>query len=144
MPAPQYRIEVFSPPYFFIDELKPQVISTQADVMDYGAAFRINYWFPGAYDEAPAAASNGRRGNNGDGAMRLTRAVLVAPSSCTHSYNTNQRLVGLETVSDDPTGGVLVVRGPPSINHAPPGMYMLFLLNGEVYGKAAWVRLPRM
>ena len=39
--------------------------------------------------------------------------------------------------------GVLTVRGPPSINIAPPGMYMLFLLNGDYYSAAKWVTLLR-
>ena len=33
-----------------------------------------------------------------------------------------QRLVGLEIVSDDAAKGLLVVRGPPDITIAPPGM----------------------
>lgn len=35
----------------------------------------------------------------------------------------------------------LALQAPPSINHAPPQMYMLFLLNGLTYSKAAWVML---
>lgn len=43
----------------------------------------MQYDFPDA-----TAATNGTN--------RITRVVLVAPSSTTHSFNTNQRVVGLE------------------------------------------------
>ncbi len=61
----------------------------------------------------------------------LPRAAGVAASQ-----------VGLEIVSQDTDGRSLVLRGPPNINIAPPGWYMLFLLNGDTYGQSAWVRLP--
>ena len=32
-------------------------------------------------------------------------------------------------------------QAPPSPNHAPPQVYMLFLLNGDVYSTAVWVTL---
>lgn len=56
--------------------------------------------------------------------------------------------VGLEIVSveadpSDPTTGVVTVMGPPDIYIAQPGMHMLFLLNGDVYSRAAWVSLER-
>lgn len=38
---------------------------------------------------------------------------------------------------------MLTVRGPPNINIAPPGMYMVFLLSGEYYSTASWVQLLR-
>ena len=33
------------------------------------------------------------------------------------------------------------LQAPPSPNHAPPQVYMLFLLNGDVYSTAEWVTL---
>ncbi|GLI65892.1 hypothetical protein VaNZ11_009535, partial [Volvox africanus] len=124
----EYRVEIFSPPYFFMDEFKPSIVRTSSNIMPYTEAFTITYTFPAGW-----------AGN------RLTRVVLVAPSSTTHSYNTNQRLVGLEIIANvvGPVNGVVTVRGPPTINIAPPGMFMLFLLNGDVYSRAVWVTLPR-
>ncbi|GIL93152.1 hypothetical protein Vretimale_19388 [Volvox reticuliferus] len=124
----EYRVEIFSPPYFFMEESKPSIVRTSSNIMSYTVPFTITYTFPAGW------ASN-----------RLTRVVLVAPSSTTHSYNTNQRLVGLEVIANivGSPNGVVTVRGPPNINIAPPGMYMLFLLNGDVYSKAIWVTLPR-
>ncbi|KAG2454376.1 hypothetical protein HYH02_001399 [Chlamydomonas schloesseri] len=120
----EYRVEIMSPPFFYFDDLKPTITSLQADVMPYTEPFTITYSFP-----TPG--------------QRLTRVVLVAPSSTTHSFNTNQRLVGLEIMGKSDGDGVAIVRGPPNINVAPPGMYMLFLLNGDVYGQARWVTLVR-
>ena len=37
----------------------------------------------------------------------------------------------------------MTVLGPPDTYIAPPGMYMLFLLSGDVYSHAAWVTLMR-
>ncbi len=44
---------------------------------------------------------------------------------------------------DLPSDGVLAVRGPPSIYITPPQTYMLFILNGDVYSRGRWVRVPR-
>ncbi|KXZ50034.1 hypothetical protein GPECTOR_18g186 [Gonium pectorale] len=128
----EYRIEVFRPPCWFNLTAKPNIgqmdPSTydeydQVHVMKYDEPFRLSYTMFFASDA-------------------VTSAVLVAPSSTTHSTNMNQRVVGLRIESQDVDGRTLVLRGPPTINIAPPGWYMLFLLNGEVYGQAEWVRLP--
>ncbi len=44
---------------------------------------------------------------------------------------------------DNRADGTLVVRGPPSVYVAVPQVYMVFLLNGDVYSKAGWVTLRR-
>ncbi len=74
----------------------------------------------------------------------MTSVALVAPSSDTHTFNMHQRVVRLEVLDLDvdtnhAAGSTVTVRGPPSANVAPPGMYMLFLLHGDVYGPAEWV-----
>jgi len=76
----------------------------------------------------------------------VTSVVLVAPSSDTHTRNMHQRLVGLrivESSTEEPadSGKSVSVQGPPNANIAPPGLYMLFLLNGDVYGQAKWVKV---
>ncbi len=124
----EYRVEIYNPPYIFMTEQKPTIISTSSTTMSYTATFGIVYNF--------AAGWSGNQ---------LTHVVLVAPSSATHSYNTHQRVVGLQIVSNAVSGGngVATVRAPPNINIAPPGMYMLFILNGDVYSRAVWVQLLR-
>ncbi|GLI70766.1 hypothetical protein VaNZ11_015798 [Volvox africanus] len=128
----EYRIEVFRPPSWFNLLAKPQIESIDestwdeydgVNVMQYSEPFALKYSMFYATDS-------------------VTAAVLVSPSSTTHSTNMNQRVVGLEILVQDIDSRRLVVKGPPTINIAPPGWYMLFLLNGDVYGQSAWVRLP--
>lgn len=60
---------------------------------------------------------------------RVTRAAApTRPTLCTQ---------------DNRAQGTMVVRGPPSVYVAVPQIYMVFLLNGDVYSKAAWVTLRR-
>ncbi len=113
-----YRVEVFYPPYYYMTADKPRILSTSSDRLDYLGALTIRYGFP-----APSNGSSPDR--------RITRAVLVAPSSCTHSFNTNQRLVGLEIVQvrslpcaagwHGVGGGVGIVRREPCRALCPQG-----------------------
>ncbi|EFJ52053.1 hypothetical protein VOLCADRAFT_87199 [Volvox carteri f. nagariensis] len=131
----EYRVEIFSPPYFFMDAQKPAIVSTyNNNILYYNSPFKLAYDFPDF-------VGPGFKGNGGYGAIRVTSAVLAAPCSCTHSFNTHQRLIGLRIASDNVYTGVLTLRGPPDVNIAPPGMYMLFLLNGDVYSRAVWITL---
>jgi hypothetical protein len=52
--------------------------------------------------------------------------VLVRPGTPTHAFDMEQRLVGLAFTAGT---GVLNVTSPPNGNIAPPGYYMLFVLN---------------
>jgi hypothetical protein len=74
-------------------------------------------------------------------AVNVTGVALVAPTSDTHGFNNNQRVVFLEIVSRDEAAKVMTVRTPPVAALAPPQSYMLFLLNGKTYSRARWVRL---
>ncbi|WP_448698626.1 galactose oxidase early set domain-containing protein [Streptomyces avidinii] len=71
---------------------------------------------------------------------RVKKAVLLAPTTATHSLNTSQRHLELGIVKRQ--GNNLRLQAPPSANDAPPGYYMLFLL--DEYGvpsAAKWVSL---
>ena len=59
--------------------------------------------------------------------------VLMGLGSMTHSFDFNQRYVQLELISTEEQGGLHVssVRGPANAATAPPGMYMLFVLDAE-------------
>ncbi len=92
--------EIFSPPYLF-KGARPAITSAPTSV-GYNAPFTIG---------------------TGD---QVSRAVLVAPGSTTHANDMNQRHVEL---SITPTTGGVLATSPPSANVAPPGPYMLFLLN---------------
>ncbi len=58
----------------------------------------------------------------------IKRVTWVRLSSVTHAYDQNQRFNNL-AFKAGPMG--LQVTPPPDGNHAPPGHYMLFLLNGN-------------
>jgi hypothetical protein len=70
-----------------------------------------------------------------------TRAVLVAPSAVTHGVDMNQRHVEL-AVLGRVAGKGLNVRLPASRSIAPPGWYMLFVLDSAGTPSVAhWVQL---
>jgi hypothetical protein len=108
--------EIYSPPYLFKGS-RP-VIGFAPDAVRWGDEFGVH--------------------SQSDD---ITRAVLTAPDATTHSTDMSQRLVPLRIVNKVPGEGVNVV-APPSSAVAPPGYYMLFLLNGQgVPSVARWVRL---
>ncbi|MFD3699092.1 galactose oxidase-like domain-containing protein [Streptomyces sp. NPDC058646] len=70
----------------------------------------------------------------------VRRAVLLAPTTITHSVNTSQRHLELRLTGIE--GGTVGLRTPPSPADAPPGYYMLFLLDAKgVPSTAKWVKL---
>jgi hypothetical protein len=70
-----------------------------------------------------------------------SRAVLVAPGAVTHGVDMNQRHVEL-SVLGRVAGKGLNVRMPASPNVAPPGWYMLFVLDSTgTPSVARWVQL---
>jgi hypothetical protein len=84
------------------------------------------------------------------GKSKATSAVLVAPSATTHGNDMNQRLVPLRSKVKKVTSKRgkrrgykgLEVKTPPSAGVAPPGYYMLFVLNDKgVPSIAKWVQL---
>jgi hypothetical protein len=77
----------------------------------------------------------------GPAAAGVTRVVLAAPSSVTHGFDTNQRIIILRIVSRDDAARTLTVRAPPNTNVAVPQQYMLFLINRKTYSTAQWIRL---
>ncbi|KAL6759620.1 glyoxal or galactose oxidase [Haematococcus lacustris] len=120
---PDYRIELFRPPVYFDFSSKPTIALVNATNFGYNKPLTITYSIANA-------------------SMQADSAVLVAPSATTHSTNMHQRVVGLKTlVRTQGTPNTITVQSPPNINIAPPGMYMLFLLNGRVYSRAVWVKL---
>jgi hypothetical protein len=59
-------------------------------------------------------------------AATINRVVAVRAGSVTHSFNADQRLVGLTFTRQ---GGALRVSLPANANLLPPGTYLLFVLN---------------
>ncbi|MGH9149991.1 MAG: galactose oxidase-like domain-containing protein, partial [Acidimicrobiales bacterium] len=99
---PEHRAEVFSPPYLFAGP-RPEIAGAPEQVA-YATEVEV---------ASPAAAG-------------VASAVLVRAGSVTHSFNMDQRLVGLVIAAR--SSGSLVLEMPPGGNVAPPGWYLLFLL----------------
>ena len=56
----------------------------------------------------------------------IASVALIRPGTPTHAFDMDQRFVGLSFTAGS---GVLNVTAPPNGNIAPPGYYMLFVLN---------------
>ena len=105
-------IDFYSPPYLFAGD-RPSIDSAPEHV-DYGSVFPIG---------------------TGEHAVR---AVLMAPGATTHANDMHARHVEL-AVTDTPEG---LTATAPEPNVAPPGHYMLFVLNaGGVPSVAEWVHV---
>ncbi|AIJ23834.1 kelch repeat-containing protein [Amycolatopsis methanolica 239] len=112
----EMRIEVFWPPYLFAGP-RPLVVVTTPEV-HYGDTLEAG---------VPDAAD-------------IASASLIRPGATTHSSELEQRLVDLPvTVTGEDT---VEVRLPASANLAPPGWYLLTVVNhAGVPSPAVWVRL---
>lgn len=95
--------EIFSPPYLFYGA-RP-AITGAPDAVGYGEQFFLT------------TADAGQ----------VTRVTLVRLSSVTHAFDQSQRFLELTFRK---TAGGLTVTGPASNTMAPPGPYLLFILNG--------------
>jgi len=108
--------EIYSPPYLFKGP-RP-VLSSAPGALPFAAEFEASTPDPGQID----------------------RAVLVSPSAVTHAADMTQRLVPLGLTGRG--SGYVRLSSPPAAAVAPPGWYMLFLMNGDgVPSVARWVRL---
>jgi hypothetical protein len=103
--APNERnAELFSPPYLFRGA-RPTITSAPTEIR-YGQQFRLL---------TPDAAA-------------ITNVSFIRLGSVTHAFDENQRFQRLSFTADA-TG--LTVTAPSSSNRAPPGHYMVFILNGS-------------
>ena len=95
--------ELYSPPYLFKGP-RPTITSAPADRW-YGGLITVT---------TPAPAE-------------ITKVSLIAIGSATHAFDSNQRFLWLTFTR---TSTALSVKAPTK-NLAPPGYYMLFILNGN-------------
>jgi hypothetical protein len=105
-PAEDYerRIEIYSPPYLFTGTARPVITSVPAGIA-YEQEFTVGFQ-----------------------SGQITSVVLMRLGADTHGFNMEQR--GVRLVFSDPGTGVLSVTAPPDGKIAPPGYYMLFLIDG--------------
>ena len=104
------HVEIYSPAYLFNSggtlATRPTITSVTPGEMGYGSPFQVH---------TPDAST-------------ISSLVLVRAGAVTHAFDMDQRLVGLNfTVGN----GVLNVTSPPNSNVAPPGYYLLFILNSS-------------
>ncbi len=114
------RMEVYSPAYLFNADgtaaLRPTIAGV-TPVFGYGSLFHV---------QTPDLAD-------------IRSVVLVRPGAQTHAFDMDQRLIDLSFTA---AGGQLNVTAPPNGNIAPPGYYMLFILNSAgVPSVASFVQL---
>ncbi len=104
-----YTAEIFSPPYLFKLDGTPAtrpVITNAPTSISFGVPFTI---------QTPDAAS-------------ITKVTFVRLGAVTHSTNMNQRNTNLAFTAGS---GSLSISPPTSSQMAPPGHYMLFIINGN-------------
>ena len=66
--------------------------------------------------------------------------ALLRSGAVTHGFNMSQR--GIECVISGVGAGTVNVEAPPQANLAPPGWYLLFILNSSrVPSAGRWIRL---
>ena len=115
-PEEEMRLEIFSPPYLFRGA-RPTIAAAPAQCT-YGETINI---------QSPQAA-------------QIRWASLIRNCVTTHSFDGSQRLVDLDITGRN--GGKVTAKVTANPNIAPPGWYMLFLVdNNGVPSVAKWVHL---
>lgn len=111
-PTPHER---FFPAYF---DMSRPVISNAPSTINYGGSFQIT---------SPSAAE-------------ITELILLRPGAVTHGFNMSQR--GIELVITSVSTSTIDMTEVPYENLAPPGWYLLFILNSNrVPSEGRWIRL---
>jgi hypothetical protein len=103
-PTDQLSAEAFAPPYLFKGP-RPQITSAPAQ-LTYGQAFTVT---------TPDAA-------------RIASVALIPTANVTHTINMSQRYLSLAFTAGS---GTLSVTAPANGNLAPPGYYMLFIVDSN-------------
>jgi hypothetical protein len=109
------RTEVFSPGY--VSETRPSISGSISGGL-YGGTITI---------PTPDAA-------------KITKVSLVKASSTTHHYNTDQRLIWLQKTSSNASS--ITVKSPINSKIAPPGYYLIHILNSAgVPSKGKFIKI---
>ena len=119
--ADDYTAELFSPPYLFSGDgtpaARPTITAAPASVT-YNQAFTV---------QTPSPTS-------------LRKVMWISLGSVTHSYNENQRAMRLNFTTYG--NAAIRVTAPARAALAPPGYYLLFILDGS--GVPSVVRIVRI
>ena len=120
------HIEIYQPSYLFNSDgspaARPHIAAGAPSAVTYSQSFTL---------PTPDASD-------------IASVVLMKAGSVTHSFDMDQRYVGLSFTAGQgaTSSGSLTVAGPPNSNIAPPGYYMLFLVNkAGTPSLASWVQV---
>jgi hypothetical protein len=106
----EFSAQVFNPPYLFNSDgspaSRPSIVSAPS-TLSYNQSFTV---------QTPDAAL-------------VTRGTLIRLSSVTHAFNMSQLIYPLTFVASSST--TVTATAPANPNLAPPGPYMLFLINAS-------------
>jgi hypothetical protein len=111
----QLNAQIFSPPYLFKGP-RP-VIAAAPNSIQYGTTFTV---------DTPDAAN-------------IQSVALIRPGAMTHTFDEEQRYLSLDLQL---VGNGIQIQAPANANLAPPGYYMLFIVNTSgVPSVASFVRI---
>lgn len=112
LPVYENRVERYRPSYLFNANgtlaTRPFITSLSSGRALYGSSFQI---------QTANAAS-------------IASVVMMRPGAPTHSFDMEQRLIRLNFTANA-QAGTLTVSTPPNGDIAPPGYYMIFILNSS-------------
>jgi hypothetical protein len=98
--------QIFKPPYLTSGAPRPTIVTAPAYVQ-YGQQFSVTYNGPS-----------------------IDKVALIRLAAVTHGFDQDQRYVPLEFEDDNSQVlPAILARAPANGNIAPPGFYMLFILN---------------
>jgi Domain of unknown function (DUF1929)/Galactose oxidase, central domain len=106
LPTDQFSAEFFSPPYLFRGS-RPAITSAPSQ-LSYGQSFTVNFTVQSA--------------------AHIAQVSLIRFGGVTHGFNMSQRFLPLSFVD---ANGALNITAPTDANLAPPGYYMLFLVDSN-------------
>jgi len=101
----RFSSEIYSPPYLF-NGSRPVITSAPTN-LQYATGFAVTL---------------------GSGSVGIGKVSLIRLGSVTHAINMNQRFVPLTFTQ---AGNTLTVQAPANANIAPPGHYMLFVVDSN-------------
>jgi len=125
------RVEAFSPPYFDpnLDPYRPKIVEKSSEKkLKYGHNFETQFQLP-------------------DMNQKLTKqdikVTMYFPPFTTHGFSMNQRLLVLEIIIvQNSEGTYKVMSKAPSFRElAPPGYYLIFVVNRGVPSQGHWVNI---
>jgi hypothetical protein len=127
----ELRMEVYSPYYLDGNPQRPVIDSVDAADITENPEGEYPQLMYGESFEISCSA----------GSPAVSKASLVRPGSMTHAFDMDQRHIWVEIVEN--VDGALKLKAPPDPHVAPPGYYMLFVLDENgVPSEAKFIHLP--